>query len=354
MISKIIELETLTPLFIKGKEEKYGEGFIRIGEELFSVDNDKLCEFIYNNTYDIVGNKTIGKPDYVEFYSDFLLKEQNNEKLSCYNKFAREFGFDEKNDYRKIPERYKEKSIQYFLLSTRLLQGNNVDKKRVMIEHKIAKGITRLEQSNRSGNRFIQNGNNRRYIPGSSIKGAIRNAVLWKILSEYSKKVWLQSFVKYHLSVVDVLSKVSDLIDQREFHQAQILINQNAVLSQAHLINGNRIDKEKLSELKKKYAEFFSDKQDTEQQTMKSISFTEFTPSILISDSFVDDYNKYLDSYNKRWNDANDTLRDFFRLVKVSDANFVQDCNLKAENGEGRLQRYIWYPSKKPNLPKKI
>lgn len=354
MISKIIELETLTPLFIKGKEEKYGEGFIRIGEELFSVDNDKLCEFIYNNTYDIVGNKTIGKPDYVEFYSDFLLKEQNNEKLSCYNKFAREFGFDEKNDYREIPEGYKEKSIQYFLLSTGLLQGNNVDKKRVMIEHKIAKGITRLEQSNRSGNRFIQNGNNRRYIPGSSIKGAIRNAVLWRILSEYSKKVWLQSFVKYHLSVVDVLSKVSDLINQREFHQAQILINQKAVLSQAHLINGNRIDKEKLSELKKKYAEFFSDKQDSEQKTIKSVSFNEKTPNICMSDSFDPEYNKYLNSHNVRWSDANDILRDFFRLVKVSDANFVKDCDLKVETAKAVCKDTSGTPQRNQTYQKKF
>ena len=46
MESKIIELETLTPLFIKGKEEVYGEGFLRIGNTLFLIDNDNLCKYV--------------------------------------------------------------------------------------------------------------------------------------------------------------------------------------------------------------------------------------------------------------------------------------------------------------------
>jgi CRISPR type III-A-associated RAMP protein Csm5 len=334
MISKIIELETLTPLFIKGKEEKYGEGFIRIGNTIFLINNDKLCEFIYKNTYNDKGIKFANRPDYVEWYSYFISRKQNQDIVTHYSEFAKAFGLEEIYEEKKIPEGYKEKSIQFFLSETRLFQGNDESKNRLLIESGIGKGITRLEPCNRNGNRFTQNGNSRNYIPGSSLKGSIRNAILWKILSEHSKQVWLQSFIKYHLSVVDVLSKVSDLINKGEFQQAQILINQNEVLSQAHLINGNRIDKDKISELKKKYAEFFSDNQDSEQKTIKSVSFTENTPNISMSDSFDPEYNEYLKSHNIRWSDANNTLRDFFRLVKVSDANFVQDCDLKVKTAK--------------------
>ena len=334
MISKIIELETLTPLFIKGKEEKYGEGFIRIGNALFLINNDILCEFIYKKSFDDKGIKFPDKPDYVEWYGYFISRQQSENIVSHYSEFAKAFGLEEIYEEKKIPEGYKEKSIQFFLSETRLFEGNDENKKQLLIESGIGKGITRLEPCNRNGNRFTQNGNSRYYIPGSSLKGSIRNAVLWRILTEHSKQAWLQSFIKYHLSLVDVLSHVSDLINKREFRQAQIMINQNAVLSQANLISGNRIDKEKLSEFKKKYTEFFSDNQDSEQKTIKSVSFTENTPNISMSDSFDPEYNEYLKSHNIRWSDANNTLRDFFRLVKVSDANFVQDCDLKVKTAK--------------------
>jgi CRISPR type III-A-associated RAMP protein Csm5 len=144
------------------------------------------------------------------------------------------------------------------------------------------------------------------------------------------------------------------LINKREFHQAQILINQIEVLSQAHLINGNRIDKDKISELKKKYAEFFFDKQDSEQKTIKSVSFNENTPNISMSNSVDPEYDKYLNSYNERWSVANETLRDFFRLVKVSDANFVQDCNLKVETAKAVCKDTSGIPQRNQTYQKKF
>jgi hypothetical protein len=49
--SAVIELTTLSPLFIKGKDMKYGEGMLEGVDRqnkpcIYLIDNDSLCEYI--------------------------------------------------------------------------------------------------------------------------------------------------------------------------------------------------------------------------------------------------------------------------------------------------------------------
>ncbi|WP_041467343.1 type III-A CRISPR-associated RAMP protein Csm5 [Chlorobium phaeobacteroides] len=350
MESKIIELETLTSLFIKGKEENYGEGFIRIGNTLYFIDNDNLCEFIYKNTYDKDGSRIPNRPDYVEWYSYFISRQRGDDIVTHYKGFAKVFGLDDVNNERDIPEGYKEKSIQFFLSKTRLLQGNNDTQKQVLTEYKIGKGITLLEASTRNGNRFIQNGNKRHYVPGSSLKGAIRNAVLWKILTESSIQAWFLLFLTYHLPVSDFLKK----IDENDYEEGEKIISKNAVFQNMNLIRNGHIDRKETKKLKKKYSEHLSGIQDATNSTLESKCFTGKIPYIPISDSDKIDQKKYLQSYNDRWNAANDTLRDFFRLVKVSDGNFVDDFELKGKIAKAVCRDIFGTPPKNKTYQKKF
>jgi len=240
--SKIIELETLTPLFIKGKNVDYGEGMLRGSDgNVYLIDNDKLCEYIAE-------------------------KNKIDEYVSYFNVTAN-------NDI----------SLKDFL------SKNNIDPNIDELK-KMAKGVTKLPDKERNKNKFIQNGNGKHFIPGSSIKGAIRNAVLWKVLSDATKKTWLNRFVTYNLS------------------------NSHSN--------------------KKKYAEHFSDIADAQKKTIDNQSFTELTPKKVAPQNATQAQIDEINEFNQRWKEANETLRDFFRIVKISDANFEGEVRLKNEKAK--------------------
>ena len=285
MESKIVELETLTPLFIKGKDLDYGEGMLRGSDGVvYLIDNDKLCEYIASK------EKT---EEYVNYFSGSDGADRHSFSI---HDFLRQENIS--------PDQAKIKELAY--------------------------GVTQLSQ----GKKFVQNGKGVNFIPGSSLKGAIRNAVLWKILSEPTKKTMFGSFIRYHMSLVEKMSNLSDLINERRFEDATAIINNDHVLSQEQLIQGGRLSVNKFKVFKKSYEEYLSKQQDSNQNTIESISFVEKIPRAKIEDSFKDECKKYLQEYNERWEKANDTLKDFFRLVKISDGNFIQDFELEGQTAK--------------------
>lgn len=127
----VYNLSTLSPIHIRaGRLEEYGEGFIRVGDNVYIVDTPKLQAEILNFGQLNAVNQ------YIETFS-------NPESDTTVTEFLREIGYD----YR-----------------------TNI--------HKISKGIVRLPR----GNRFIQTGFGEYYIPGSSIKGAIKTAVFYHVM----------------------------------------------------------------------------------------------------------------------------------------------------------------------------
>jgi CRISPR type III-A-associated RAMP protein Csm5 len=344
MISKIIELETLTPLFIKGKEEKYGEGFIRFGDIVYLIDNDKLCKYIdesnkiteYTQYFSHRESDVESFLEYngIQLSRDMVLEYEGNEKK--FKKFLnnRNQSLQRFEDY----QAYKDLSISYFL------NKEGIFPTELKVEKDIAIGVTKLQ----SENRFIQNGNGGYYIPGSSLKGAFRNALLWKILK--AKSTLLQSFLMYHLPLADVFVQ----IEEKNFQMAKYIIKQNVVFQSLNLIRNGQININKINEITKKYTEHFSEIPDVISNTLESISFTEKTPNISILDSFQIDYKEYLQSYNERWESANNTLRDLFRLVKISDGNFVQDFKLEKKTAKAVCKDTSGIPQKNQTYKKKF
>ena len=290
--SAVIELTTLSPLFIKGKDMDYGEGMLKGVDEqnkpcIYLIDNDSLCEYIvakgkiddyvryFVRDEDAGYNDADGFAQFKEFeISDDDLR--GLESLSSKKEISVQrpnrtycFGGKEFKNYLKNKfnhkytdeyDQYKDKSLQYFLKFHNILPRTAAEFK------SLANGITRLPDS--WGNKsFVRNALDQPFVPGSSIKGAIRNAILWKIMK--SKKGWLNNFIRTNIEAA-----------------------------------GNNFARRKV--LKEK----FSVEKEYQNMTLPQQSF------IRPADAFQDE----------RWSSANEeTLRDFFRIVKVSDGYLCAD-----------------------------
>jgi CRISPR type III-A-associated RAMP protein Csm5 len=274
----IIELETLVPLFIKDKDPEYGEGVYPIGDKIYLLDNDKLCEFLYEQTYDEEGNLRLPGSDYVDEYSKILQENYRSHDL-------------------------RDRSIKSFLERRGLISGNPHDAEQVV--RKLAKGVTRMADV-RGSKRFIVNGMGECYIPGSSIRGAIRNALLWAMLKENPcLKTSFDTFV---------LSRISGI--EREIEE----INLKRDLS--------RDQKRDLVKKKKKdVVEKFGTPSRDDGVSLSALTASRHTPTYQGPHNYVkDDINLY----NTRWANASEMHRDLFRILKISDAAFIGSVQTEA------------------------
>ena len=277
MESKIVELETLTPLFIKGKNLDYGEGVLSGSDEVvYLIDNDKLCEYI-----------------------------ASKEKIEEYIKyFSESDGADRRN-----------LSIDDFLRQEKIFPDQAKIKK-------LAYGVTQISH----GKNFVQNGNGRPYIPGSSIKGAIRNAIIWKIIS-IKKEQDVQKDVlaeyKKSLSAIAFASEAKRLASERKWIDAQkefekvlqVKFAERKMFAECK--QGNRVN-------------FFIDRRNTEKPTLDKI-LSQFSQSWdnSLTDKTVIRPISDIRTNNHRWQSTDDVVRDILRIVKVSDANLTGEVVLE-------------------------
>ena len=274
----IIELETLVPLFIKDKDPEFGEGTYPIGEKIYLLDNDKLCKFLYDKTYDPEGNLRESGKDYVEFYGDFLIRDEHHDELTRYNTFATLFGLQQINDERRVPKDFQNRSIKYFLETTRLVSTSPRTAEPAV--RAMAKGVTSMAAVG-GGKKFIVNGLGTPYIPGSSIRGAVRNALLWTMLQEDpALKTTFIGFVNSRLASTATLSQTN----------------------------------------KRKFAEKFCHPSNSAEPSFNALTASRLSPICKGDGSYGDEY---VDEYNARWATASEMHRDLFRIVKISDATFV-------------------------------
>lgn len=128
--TRVYRLSTLSPIHIQAGKLEYGEGFIRVGKNVYVVDAPKLQKEIFQ----FGGLETVNQ--YTQIFS-----EPNSDTTIA--EFLNTIGYNYRSKIRKI-----------------------------------SKGIVRLP----TGNRFMQSGLGQHFIPGSSIKGAIKTAVLYHLM----------------------------------------------------------------------------------------------------------------------------------------------------------------------------
>jgi CRISPR-associated protein Csm5 len=150
-----VTLEAISPIHIKGKEIDYGEGLIKFPDNddyAYLIDNDALCEWLYEKD-----------------------KQCNYDLIERYTKY-----FSPENQDRKS-------NLKTFL------EQNKINKRKTLLdelaslnrqESLVFKGKTFLPTKQN----FITDGQGEHYIPGSSIKGAIKTAIAYKMLKELKTK----------------------------------------------------------------------------------------------------------------------------------------------------------------------
>lgn len=160
--TRLYTLKTLSPIHIRTGKTNYGEGFIRLGEDVYVVDASKLQTEIYN----------FGKLDAVKKYAEMFSNPDGNTTITD---FLQDIGYDYKNNIRKITKR-----------------------------------VVRLPR----GNRFIQSGLGKHFVPGSSIKGAMKTAVLFHLL---------QRVLNHNPTVLDTIvkNKITNYINDPSNNQKQ-------------------------------------------------------------------------------------------------------------------------------------
>lgn len=292
----IIELETLVPLFIKDKDPEYGEGVYPLGDKIYLLDNDKLCEFLYDRTYDAEGNLREPGKDYVELYGNFLVRNEPGNELDIYNALAARFGLNRVTEEKKIPKEFKNRSVKFFLQKTRLVIPNQSTEE--MVVRAMSKAVTKIGAGN-GDKRFIVSGTGESYIPGSSIKGAFRNALLWTMLTtDPALKTLFDSFFKGRIT------GLNDVIKE---------INQKRDLCWDEK---RRLIKKKKADVVEKFC-----------SPPRNCGLGLNAQTFSIRDPKFqgpDDYGEsYVRDYNIHWASATEMLKDLFRIVKISDAAFV-------------------------------
>lgn len=139
--TKKVILTTLSPIHIKGREVKYGWGMVKLDPAdpyAYVIDQHKLASFLAENGLVDKYVERFSTPDSFEGHGvrDFLEKE----------------GF-----LKKDCKQLNEDTL------IRISSGKTVS---------------------RSQDYFVRDGKDRVIIPGSSIKGALRTAVAWKVLKD--------------------------------------------------------------------------------------------------------------------------------------------------------------------------
>jgi CRISPR-associated protein Csm5 len=151
--TKKISVKTLSPIHIKGKEYNYGEGFVRKDySSVYTLDLGKLFGFLLD--------KFPG--------GDKLLINYNNSIESAV-----------------IENKIKEFDNEKFLSDNNIYHyQKNKTLEKQLIESGAFSSIVYLTGENE----FIKDGMGRPYIPGSSVKGAIRTAILYNAIKYYFDK----------------------------------------------------------------------------------------------------------------------------------------------------------------------
>lgn len=143
--TKTITLRTISPIHIKGKDIDYGHGFVRRDDQTaYAIDSNKLAEFLYSKTNNLsLVTKYVNEIE--KYSSENKLKEFDNEK------FLYENGI-----YHHKKNRIREKEL---------------------IEYGVFKAVVNAP----SEGSFIRKGYGKPFIPGSSIKGVLRTAVMYNL-----------------------------------------------------------------------------------------------------------------------------------------------------------------------------
>ena len=203
--TKTIQLKTLSPVHIQCKDSGFGQGFVRRDAlTAYAIDSDKLGQYLFEKTNDF---------SLVEKYADLIEAKARINKM-------------------------KEFDFEGFLLSAGIYHHEKLKThEKDLIQSGVFKSIVTAPE----GNQFIRNRANVPFIPGSSLKGAIKTAVMFHLLQEKLKEPnsnYAKTFIGGISDKIDAFEKnyktankrIKDKEKGRFSQELQWFIFQNGVL----------------------------------------------------------------------------------------------------------------------------
>ena len=144
--TKTIQLRTISPVHIQGKDIEYGQGFVRRDDQTaYAIDADKLAQYLYEKTND----------------------------LTLLNKYVDEV------EEKAMRNKMKDFDFEGFLSGAGIYHHEKLKvREKDLINFGVFKSVVIAPQ----GNQFIQNCRNNAFIPGSSLKGVLRTAVMYDLV----------------------------------------------------------------------------------------------------------------------------------------------------------------------------
>ena len=318
---RTITITTISPIHIKGKEIDYGQGFVRRDSQTaYAIDSNKLAEYLYYKTND----------------------------LSLVNKYVNTVeGYISNNKLKKFV-------IGDFLSSNGIFHYQHNRKwEKELIDLGVFKSIVNAPNEDK----FVRNGKGKPFIPGSSVKGALRTAVMYYLARQFLNEKQdnpVKSFLKNISDEITKfrkktksLSKRKADIERSKFSQAiQQYIFQNRTMGIKTYLDFFRCikvkDSSELKGLSHKKIVLLSLQSPVEKKRMVSDQKQDLTGKIgtiiQVGHGFKANYQgKHYDFTNKVYNKKFAFLRDHVgRNIRILDAgdDKIKKIELTAEKPE--------------------
>ncbi len=189
-------LKTLTPLHIGNGEILNALDYIIYNNNYYRISQNQFLKFLNNNQ------------DLVNKYSDWILKESDDIEYLENNKKNERDRFKKQDFNQQLSQKRTEFNLLNFIKSINktndFIKFLDVNCKKIEINLHPKQQIRGL----------IQSPNNQPYIPGSSIKGAIRTALLFNFLNHKTKPTLINDILNN--SLINVEKQKSQAFQQNK------------------------------------------------------------------------------------------------------------------------------------------
>ena len=185
-------IKTLTPLHIgnlhigNGEEELSSLDYVLHQNKFYRISQQKFLEFLNKNKINL------------DDYSKWIV--ETTEKINDINDLENERRRNRNNFGKDKNQQLSELKKNFNLLNF----SKSIKKESEFINYlKTLNGISFEGIIKQKVRGFIKNGNNEPYIPGTSIKGAIRSALLYDYLSKHAKVDEIKNILEKSIKKID-------------------------------------------------------------------------------------------------------------------------------------------------------
>lgn len=165
-----VTLTPVSPIHISAGNPNHGCADIEYNNSIYIIDEEKLAQRL---------ERAQLLDEYVQFMIEWTQKNVTEDE------------YNNRSDFKR------DKKIQANILRTFLLNNLALIAYRNETIEQAIQSIAKFKYPATNSSHFIRNGDNNAFIPGTSLKGVLRTALMWDILKNNSS--WLNNYVQQRL-----------------------------------------------------------------------------------------------------------------------------------------------------------